>query len=535
MCPVFLKKENKEQERECQELQSDLNDLTSYLNSFSSFLPLAVCTVNPAGIIIDINKAFTNLTGFEVVDVVGKPLKSLFLEKEKLALVLEKITGSRKPITTRELTLLTKLGKKISVDFSAQARIDKVGRYVGCFVALSDITEFRKFQEELEKSVKKKTRELQQKTEDLMRSREALMNILEDVQAAREASEEERDRTLAIIENFTDGLLLFDNHNLLLLINPQAQEFFGVKSQDIIEKSLSDLRKVKSLQPLVKLLGKEIRGFFRKELDLGKNLILEVSAIPIIIKGKKSQNLVILHNVTREKTVERLKTEFVSISAHQLRTPLSAIKWTLRMLLDGDIGKISSDQRNILEKAYKSNERMIKLINDLLDVTRIEEGRFLYNIKKADFIKIVKGVISALRDVAKKSKLTLHLLLPSNKIPEVKVDAEKISLAVQNLIENAVHYTPAGGKVTVSIKYDKEHKEVLFSVEDTGIGIPESQQKRVFSKFFRSPNAIRKETVGTGLGLFTTKNIVEAHGGKIWFKSKEGKGTTFYFSLPVKR
>jgi signal transduction histidine kinase len=238
----------------------------------------------------------------------------------------------------------------------------------------------------------------------------------------------------------------------------------------------------------------------------------------------------ILHDVTREKAIERMKTEFVSISAHQLRTPLSAIKWTLKMFLDGDLGELTKEQREFLEKTYKSNERMINLINDLLNVTRIEEGRYLYRPVLADIVPICQSVIDSYREEIEKKNLKFEFKKPKE-LPKVRVDIEKISLAIQNLLENAIRYNREGGEIEIVLK--EKEKEIEFSIRDTGIGIPKDQQNRVFTKFFRAPNAMRMETEGSGLGLFITKNIIEAHGGKIWFKSEEGKGTTFYFTLPA--
>jgi len=227
-----------------------------------------------------------------------------------------------------------------------------------------------------------------------------------------------------------------------------------------------------------------------------------------------------------------MKTEFVSIAAHQLRTPLSAIKWTLRMVLDGDFGPITEEQRDFMEKTYKSNERMITLINDLLNVSRIEEGRFLYKPILTDIESVVQFVIDSYKEEIEKRKIKFEFKKPEKKLPKVMLDVEKMRLAIQNLLENAIRYTQPEGRVTASLKYVK--KEIEFSIKDTGIGIPKDQQERIFTKFFRGGNAIRLETKGSGLGLFIVKNIIEAHGGKIWFESKEGKGTTFYFTLPVK-
>ena len=366
-------------------------------------------------------------------------------------------------------------------------------------------------------------------------TREALLNILEDIEEARRKAEEERDKTLAIIKNFPEGLLFFDKENYVSSINPRACQMFEVKPEEIIGKKVGNLAKFPLLKVLIKILKEETKTIFKKELKIKENLILEVSTIPIATEGERIGTLVILRDITREKLVERLKTEFVSIAAHQLRTPLSAIKWTLRMILDGDLGKVPKEQREFLEKTYQSNERMIRLINDLLNVTRIEEGRFLYNIKKQDIIEIAEKIIGPLKEIAKRKKLKFEFKKSRKKLPLIEADSEKLSLVFQNLIENAIHYTPPGGKVRISIEYLKSKKEILVSVQDTGIGIPKDQQNRVFSRFFRAANAIRAETEGTGLGLFIAKNIIEAHGGKIWFESEENKGTTFYFTLPIEK
>ena len=395
-----------------------------------------------------------------------------------------------------------------------------------------ELVEIREKREAAFKELEKKTKELKTKTKELEESRTALMNILEDVEKAREKAEEETNKTLTIISNFTDGLLVFDRDLRLSLINPQAENFFQVRTEEIIGQPVLELAKFPNFRPLVNLLGKEIKGVYRKELPIKENLILEISTVPMIGGEEKLGTLVILHDITREKTVERIKTEFVSLAAHQLRTPLSAIKWTLKMLLDGDLGSIAEEQRDFLGKTYQSNERMIELINDLLDVTRIEEGRYLYKPTLTDIESICQFVINSYKEEIERRKIKFEFKKPEKKLPKVEVDLEKIRLAISNLLDNAIRYTPSGGMVTVSLKSGK--KEIEFSVRDSGVGIPKEQQKRVFSKFFRGANVIRMETEGTGLGLFITKNIIEAHGGKIWFDSEEGKGTTFYFTLPVK-
>ena len=362
--------------------------------------------------------------------------------------------------------------------------------------------------------------------------RQALMNILEDVEEARRKAEEERDLTHAIIANFADALLFFNEKNRLSLINPKAEKFFSVKKEEVVGKPLSELSSNKYFKKILGLVGCEIKSVFREEVEMKKNFILELTTINILTEKTKKGALMILHDVSREKLVEAMKTEFVSLAAHQLRTPLSAIKWTLRIILDGDLGKINKEQRNFLEKTYKSNERMISLINDLLNVARIEEGRFLYKPVFTSLASIVENVLKSYNEQIKRKGINFVFDRPQESLSSVYIDVEKISLVIQNLIDNAIHYTPPKGNISISLK--EKEKIIEFSIKDTGIGIPQEQKERIFSKFFRASNAVRAETEGSGLGLFIAKNIIEAHGGKIWFKSKEGEGSTFYFSLPIK-
>jgi len=371
--------------------------------------------------------------------------------------------------------------------------------------------------------------------DELRRVRAALLNILEDTEEARKDAVRERNKTMTMIENLTDGILLLNNKNEVEIISPLVIDFFKKVKEEIIGKNINDLFDSEELKQLEELLidpkRKKINKIIKKEISIGKRMDVEVTTVFLEEGAEEGGFLIILHDVTRDKLVERMKTEFVSIAAHQLRTPLSAIKWTIRTVLDGDTGEINAEQKDLLEKTYVSNERMISLINDLLNVSRIEEGRFLYKQELANIEDITSTVIENSRDIIKMKKINLTFNKPKEALPQISVDREKMELVVQNLLENAVKYTPEGGKIDISL--DKSNTDIIFKIKDTGVGIPESQQTRIFTKFFRGDNVIRMETEGSGLGLYTTKNIVEAHKGKIWFDSKEGEGTTFYFTIPI--
>ena len=176
---------------------------------------------------------------------------------------------------------------------------------------------------------------------------------------------------------------------------------------------------------------------------------------------------------------------------------------------------------------------MITLINDLLNVTRIESGRYLYQPSFVQMEDIIEAQFQLYEGESERKGITLTFVRPQDQCPKALVDPEKIGVVVQNLIDNALHYTPKGGEVTVSVSHDI--KELLVQVKDTGLGIPKGEQARIFEKFFRASNIKNVYTEGSGLGLYITRHIVEIHGGKIWFESTEGKGATFIFTLPIKK
>jgi len=241
------------------------------------------------------------------------------------------------------------------------------------------------------------------------------MNMLEDMEDLRRRAQEEKEKTLAIITNFVDGLMFFNANDKLEILNAQAEIYFSLdkeKTQAILGKGIADWEGIKELVPLIKLIEPSLKKVFREELVLRENMIIEVTSVSVGSTANKIGTLVILHDITREKIIERMKTEFVSIAAHQLRTPISAIKWTLKMLLDNDFGPINQEQREFLEKTYQSNERMIHLINDLLDVTRIEEGRYLYNVTTAQLEDIISNIVANYIDIAKQKRLTLNYQKP---------------------------------------------------------------------------------------------------------------------------
>lgn len=365
----------------------------------------------------------------------------------------------------------------------------------------------------------------------LEESRAALMNLMEDAEESRVKTEEEKNKTQAIIVNFTDGLLVFDPKDRISLINPQAEIFFGIKTEQVIGKHLSELENFPALKPLFDFFGQEIKKIFREELSLNENLIVEVGTVPILHETERLGTLVIIHDVTREKMIAKTKSEFISLVAHQLRAPLSGMKWILRMLLDGDYGPLSGEQKDIITKGYESNYSLINLVNDLLDVARLEEGRFGFDFSENDFNKALTEITDSFEEDAKKARVILLSSVPRKPLIFV-FDLQRMKMVFSNLVANAIRYTKAGGQVLISSKTKDGQIEVV--VKDTGVGIPRLQKERVFTKFFRGDNIVKMQAEGSGLGLYLAKNIVEKHGGKIWFETEEGRGSIFYFTIPMK-
>lgn len=230
--------------------------------------------------------------------------------------------------------------------------------------------------------------------------------------------------------------------------------------------------------------------------------------------------------------LNKMKSEFVSIASHQLRTPLSAIKWETELMLKKFKKGLNKKQVKNIENIYVINQRMIHLVSDLLNVARIDQNRLILKKQKFDFIEIVKEIISEIIPKAKARNIEINLNIKKG-LPLVFGDMEKVRLVIENLLDNAVKYTNSGGKIKITIF--KSEQFLIFEVKDNGVGIPEEQAGHVFEKFFRSDNASRYQTDGTGLGLYIAKNIVEQLGGKIWFQSIENIGSVFNFSLPCEK
>jgi signal transduction histidine kinase len=232
------------------------------------------------------------------------------------------------------------------------------------------------------------------------------------------------------------------------------------------------------------------------------------------------------------RQLDKAKDEFVSMASHQLRTPLTSVKGYISMVLEGDAGKISESQRQLLNEAFNSSERMVRLIGDFLNVSRLQTGKFIIDKRPIDLSKLVEQEIDSLQSYALARQMELIYHRPKD-FPMINIDEGKIRQVVMNFADNALYYSKSYSSATINLSVEGDH--AVFTVKDYGIGVPHDEQAKLFTKFYRASNAKKARPDGTGVGLYLAKKIIIAHGGRMIFESTQGKGSTFGFSIPIKQ
>ncbi len=346
----------------------------------------------------------------------------------------------------------------------------------------------------------------------------------------------EKDYLQTILKGMTEGVLVVDGRGRILMVNDALRRLLSLSS-DVSDK-----------MPLEIIRNTELEGAIRKALHDGENMALEldldkpgektievnvVSTLPSRRRADEDSEgirgaIAVFHDITRLKQLEKIRQDFVANVSHELRTPLTTIKGYAETLLDG---ALKEDQAfHFVQVIKRHTDRLTKIVEDLLMLSRIETKEFRLKMEAIPLRDFIDDVVDFVKEPAERKKISLS----RNEIPSsliVKGDRSYLEQILINLLDNATKYTPEGGKVIVSA-VEKDSKDIQFSVEDNGIGIPKEDLSRIFERFYRVDKGRSKELGGTGLGLSIVKHLVQAHGGRVWVESQMGKGSTFYFTLP---
>ena len=357
-----------------------------------------------------------------------------------------------------------------------------------------------------------------------------------NLKSAVEKLTEEEKKMTAIVNSIAEGLILVDSNNRVLHINPAAEHLLDL-SEDSINKDITELIQNDELIQIEQTPSKNEDANFVSEITLVRHdekLVLRTIASPFLDENGQTLGTVYLFDdITREKEIGQMKSDFISLVSHELRTPLTSIIGFVSFILDGKAGAINEKQRNSLVRVQRQSKRLSALINDLLDISRIESGRIQMAQQSISLLEIVTQRLEEIRPQADEKSIQLNLTAPES-VPEILGDEARMGQVFTNLIGNAIKFTPNNGDVSINVEVDGNllHVEVI----DTGPGIPPEERQKVFDKFYQLSDISTRQQGGSGLGLSITKSIVEAHGGKLWIDDgSQGKGSNFQFVLPLVR
>lgn len=344
----------------------------------------------------------------------------------------------------------------------------------------------------------------------------------------------------SLFNSIGDGAIMTDEFGRILRINPAALHILGYSQKELLGKWFPKvIIAINEEDTPVALIDRPISKAFLTGKSVSEKMIYQrkdkqpipvsVTISPMMMGDRPIGAIEVFRDITLEREIDRMKSEFISLASHQLRTPLSAIKTYSHMLVDGFMGPVEPSQKKALRTIINASNRMNELISTLLNITRIESGSIAIAPKQINLCNLVQEVSKELEHSTKEKNLELVVSLPKSPIM-VRSDMLILKEIISNLVTNSIKYTPDKGTVTLKVRRRKA--DTVVAVSDTGLGIPKRSQDQVFTKFFRAPNVVKRETTGTGLGLYLVRGLADALGGKVWFTSEENVGSTFYFSLP---
>ncbi len=504
-------------------VSKDITDLKSterelmatrdYLNNIIDSSADTITVVDKEGIVRDWNKGAEGVMGYRAEEVIGKPNKKFFLDPEDAERIMEQVQREG-VIRNYRTVVLRKDGKQIHVSMSASLLRDKNGVPIGTVRVSRDITK----EVELERRVK-----------------------------------EERDNLNLIFESMVDGVYAISRTYEVEFMNKVLRDEFGDCVGDICYRVFHDRDEPCPLCKLQVVMekGQTVRWEWHSSR---MNKIYDLIETPLKNIDGSISKLTIFRDITARKKAEeeirklnrelelkvvdlqevtRIKTEFLSITSHELRTPLTPMKAQLQMLREGYKGRLNQRQKESIELILRNLARLDRLINDILDISRMEMGRIKMAFQVMDLNDAVKEAIKMQEPFIRQKGIKLRVQLAE--LPLIIGDNERLRQVMSNLINNAIKFSPDGSEVIIETSTTLEGENVLFSVTDFGIGISEEGKKKLFQPFSQIDASMSREKGGTGLGLAIAKGIIRAHNGKIWVESAQGKGSSFYFSIPIRQ
>jgi signal transduction histidine kinase len=355
----------------------------------------------------------------------------------------------------------------------------------------------------------------------------------------------ERNELKSILGSLSDALIVYTGDFTVTFFNPAAERLFKIDAKTVLGHTISprDIEKNEwrtlvqtvfpALAPRVTPRTKE--GEYPQMVDISftdPQMELRVTTAPVTTdEGKILAFTKIIRDRTSQIIAIRSKNEFIAVASHQLQGPVTDINWALQSL--GSAAGLDDSSKGIVENALLASQSLLRRIEDLLNIAKMEDGQFGYKFEDTDISDFIAKVLNEVLPAAQKAGVKVYFDRPSESLPRVMIDPKRLSLALVNLLENAIRYNVDNGEVTVKVDKMEGKPFVVISVKDTGIGIPPEAMEKLFNKFYRAENAQKHQTEGSGLGLYIAKGIVNAHGGQIWAESELNRGTTISFALPT--
>lgn len=334
----------------------------------------------------------------------------------------------------------------------------------------------------------------------------------------------EKSRAEAVINSLKDASIGIDKTNCVLFANYQALQLLGLRSEEVVGKSVDELKTKNELFGF--LIDKESTTPFKIVVENRENYF--VKEVIEVEQDEAKNKVIVLKNITSYKELDVAKTNFISTISHELKTPLASSDFSLKLLEDERVSKLSPEQKELIANLKEDNQRMLKILSELLNMSQVEAGKIQLNIQKVNPIRIIENAIHVVATNAKEKEILIINTSDKN-LPEIEADADKTAWVLNNFLTNAIKYSYTNSSVEVNAS--KKNDAIIFSVKDNGPGINKEYVPRLFERYFQVPGTKEK---GTGLGLAISKEFVEAQEGKIWVDTEIGKGSTFNFQLPIR-